>query len=59
MKRHAILSSLLVVIIAVLLDQGIKYLVETSMGYGQQIDLLPFLALYRVHNEGIAFSMLS
>ena len=29
------------------------------MDYNQQIDLLPFLALYRTHNEGIAFSMLS
>ncbi|MCB8829899.1 signal peptidase II, partial [Escherichia coli] len=37
----------------------IKYLVETGMDYQQQIDLLPFLALFRVHNNGIAFSMLS
>lgn len=59
MKRHAVLSSFLVVIIAVLIDQGVKYLVETRMGYGQQIDLLPFLALFRTHNEGIAFSMLA
>ncbi|MFD1198356.1 signal peptidase II [Brucella gallinifaecis] len=59
MKRHAVMSSFLVVIIAVILDQGIKYLVETRMGYGQQIDILPFLALFRTHNEGIAFSMLA
>ncbi len=59
MKRHAVLSSFLVVIIAVLIDQGVKFLVETRMGYGQQIDLLPFLALFRTHNEGIAFSMLA
>lgn len=59
MKRHAVLSSFLVVIIAVLIDQGVKYLVETRMGYGQQIDLLSFLALFRTHNEGIAFSMLA
>ena len=59
MKRHAVLSSFLGVIIAVLIDQGVKYLVETPMGYGQQIDLLPFLALFRTHNEGIAFSMLA
>lgn len=59
MKRHAVLSSLFVVVIAVVLDQVIKYLVETRMGYGEQIDLLPFLALFRVHNEGIAFSLLA
>ena len=59
MKRHAVLSSFFIVIIAVVLDQAVKYLVETRMGYGEQIDLLPFLALFRVHNEGIAFSMLA
>ncbi|MFC4624697.1 signal peptidase II [Daeguia caeni] len=59
MKRHAVWSSLLVVIIAVLGDQIVKYLVETRMDYAGQIDLLPFLALYRTHNEGIAFSMLA
>ncbi|MBC2884217.1 signal peptidase II [Ochrobactrum sp. CM-21-5] len=59
MKRHAVLSSLLVVILAVALDQFVKFQVETGMGYGEQIDLLPFLALLRVHNEGIAFSMLA
>jgi len=49
----------LVAIIAVGLDQWIKHLVETGMEMHQQIDILPFLALYRVHNTGIAFSMLS
>lgn len=59
MKRHAVLSSLLVVVLAVLIDQLVKYWVETGMDYAQQIDLLPFLALFRTHNEGIAFSMLA
>ncbi len=59
MKRHAVWSSLFVVILTILIDQGVKHLVETRMGYGQQIDLLPFLALFRTHNEGIAFSMLA
>lgn len=59
MKRHAVLSSAIIVVLTVLIDQLIKYLVETRMGYGQQIDILPFLALYRTHNEGIAFSMLA
>lgn len=44
---------------AVALDQWIKALVVAGMELGQQIDLLPFLALYRTTNTGIAFSMLS
>lgn len=40
-------------------DQWVKHLVETRMTYHQQIDLLPFFALFRTHNEGVAFSMLS
>lgn len=59
MNRKRIFSLSAIVLVAVLTDQIIKYLVETSMDYQQQIDLLPFLALFRVHNEGIAFSMLS
>ncbi|MBZ9653906.1 signal peptidase II [Phyllobacterium lublinensis] len=59
MKSKAFYSLLIVIAIAVISDQIIKYLVETGMDYQQQIDLLPFLALFRVHNDGIAFSMLS
>jgi signal peptidase II len=47
------------VAVAVALDQWIKYLVETRLVLHQQVDLLPFLALYRTYNTGIAFSMLS
>ena len=43
----------------VILDQIIKQLVERGMAYHEMIDLLPFFALFRTHNEGIAFSMLS
>jgi signal peptidase II len=43
----------------VMLDQIIKRLVETGMEMYQQIDVLPFLALYRTHNTGVAFSMFS
>jgi len=59
MSKKSILSSFSVVILAVLLDQFVKYLVETGMEYHQQIDILPVLALFRTHNDGIAFSMLS
>ncbi len=59
MSRTRFFSLSAIIMVAVLTDQIIKYLVETGMDYQQQIDLLPFLALFRVHNEGIAFSMLS
>lgn len=59
MTQRATLWSILLIVFAVASDQYIKMLVETGMDYNQQIDLLPFLALYRTHNEGIAFSMLS
>jgi signal peptidase II len=59
MRSKAFYSLFAVVAVAVISDQIIKFLIETSMDYQQQIDLLPFLALFRVHNNGIAFSMLS
>ena len=59
MKNRRFFSLFAIIAVAVLSDQIIKYLVETGMDYQQQIDLLPFLALFRVHNNGIAFSMLS
>ena len=42
----------------VAIDQMIKSLVERSMELGQAIEVLPFLALLRAHNDGVAFSML-
>lgn len=48
-----------VVILAVAVDQCIKYLVETELAMHVQVDVLPFLALFRTHNTGIAFSMFS
>jgi signal peptidase II len=47
------------VAVAVGLDQWIKYLVETRLALQEQVDIVPFLALYRTYNTGIAFSMLS
>ena len=49
----------LVVIVAVALDQWIKYWVETHMAMHERIDIVPMLALFRTHNTGIAFSLLS
>ncbi len=44
---------------AVAIDQWIKALVESGLDMHQAVDLLPFLALYRTYNTGIAFSMFS
>jgi signal peptidase II len=57
MRRFASYAGLVAVAIA--LDQWIKYLVETRLALHEPVDLLPFLALYRTYNTGVAFSMLS
>lgn len=57
MRRLAAYAGLVAVAIA--LDQWIKYLVETRLTLHEPVDLLPFLALYRTYNTGVAFSMLS
>jgi signal peptidase II len=48
-----------IVVLAVLVDQLIKYAVEAFMPMHEAIGVLPFLSLYRTHNTGIAFSMFS
>lgn len=49
----------LVVILAVAVDQWIKYVVETGMAMHERVELLPFFSLFRTHNTGIAFSLFS
>lgn len=44
---------------AVALDQWIKTLVEARLAMHEQIDILPFFALFRTYNTGVAFSMFS
>jgi len=48
-----------IALLAVLIDQAVKYAVEMELPMHVPLDVLPFLALYRTHNTGIAFSMLS
>jgi signal peptidase II len=43
----------------VALDQFVKWLVERTLPLHGKVDVLPSLALYRTHNDGIAFSLLS
>jgi signal peptidase II len=47
------------IVVALLLDQLIKYLVEQHLPFEQTIPVVPSLALYRTWNEGVAFSFLS
>lgn len=45
--------------VAVAIDQWIKYLVESHLVMHEMVELIPFLALYRTYNIGVAFSMFS
>ncbi len=56
---NKLLSGFGIVAVAVALDQALKFWVETNMEYQERIDLVPFFALFRTHNDGIAFSMLT
>jgi len=49
----------LLTVVAIALDQWIKQLVEGGLAFQEKVDLLPFLALFRTYNTGIAFSMFS
>ena len=41
------------------LDQWSKYLVETNLEYGVPVEVAPFFAFFRTHNDGVSFSMFS
>lgn len=45
--------------LAVGFDQWIKFLVETKLFMHDMVEVLPYLALYRTYNTGVAFSMFS
>ncbi|WP_181408124.1 signal peptidase II [Pararhizobium mangrovi] len=48
-----------VIVLAVALDQLVKWLVETHLPFHRPVDVLPMLSLFRTYNSGIAFSFLS
>jgi signal peptidase II len=58
-KLRALFPYLLIAVAAVAIDQWVKRIVENYMALHEQIDLLPFLALYHTRNTGIAFSLLA
>ncbi|CDZ62148.1 signal peptidase II [Neorhizobium galegae] len=53
------LMALIVIVIAVALDQVVKIAVENYLPMQEAVPLLPVLALYRTYNLGVAFSLLS
>ena len=59
MRLKTLSPYLLLVIVAVIVDQWVKLVVETQLAMHDKVDLLPFLALFRTYNTGVAFSMFS
>lgn len=59
MKRFGLALCAAIVMVAVVVDQIVKWLVETRLEMHEPVSLLPFLALYRTYNTGVAFSMFS
>jgi signal peptidase II len=49
---------IVVSVATLIVDQAGKLLAETHLPFGETIDVLPVLALHRVYNTGIAFSLL-
>ena len=58
-SRRLLTLNIIVVVLAVILDQVVKAIVVATMGLGEMIPITPFLALLHARNTGIAFSMLA
>jgi signal peptidase II len=58
MKQISTTLALGLIAALVALDQFVKAVVERTMELGQMIEVMPFLALLRAHNDGVAFSKL-
>ena len=48
-----------VILLALAVDQAIKFAVEMWLPFQEAVPVMPMLALYRTYNYGVAFSMLS
>lgn len=55
LKRYLPYGAL--VVLLVIVDQWTKVLTERNLPWQQPVDILPFFALYRTWNPGVAFSM--
>ncbi|HEY0121364.1 MAG TPA: signal peptidase II [Rhizobium sp.] len=53
------LPILIFIVIAVILDQAVKIMVDHWLPLQEVVPVIPMLALYRTYNLGVAFSMLS
>jgi signal peptidase II len=53
------LTAVVVILLAVVLDQAIKFAVEAYLPMHEAVEVIPFLALFRTYNLGVAFSLLS
>ncbi|MGG7517425.1 signal peptidase II [Allorhizobium undicola] len=53
------IPAILCILLALLLDQAIKYAVEAMLPMHELVHVVPMLGLFRTHNLGVAFSMLS
>ncbi|MCO5155944.1 MAG: signal peptidase II [Aquamicrobium sp.] len=53
-----LLPAAAIVLVATVLDQGLKQAVEAQLDMHVPVPVLPFLSLFRTHNTGIAFSLL-
>ncbi len=49
----------IVIVVAVVLDQVVKLAVEAYLPMHEAVPVIPFLALFRTYNLGVAFSLLS
>lgn len=45
-----------VVAVTIVIDQLSKWIADANLAYQQLVEMLPFLALFRINNTGIAFS---
>ncbi|MDE1993871.1 MAG: signal peptidase II [Rhizobiaceae bacterium] len=53
------LPILIFIVVAVILDQVVKVMVDNWLPLQEAVPVIPMLALYRTYNLGVAFSMLS
>ena len=57
MKLSGLTPYAALTVASIALDQWIKQLVEADLPMHEAVEMLPFLALYRTYNTGVAFSM--
>ncbi len=50
-------SKAFAVVLLVAIDQATKWATEAFLPWQQDVDFLPFIALFRTYNTGVAFSM--